>query len=199
MPLRISRIWRHWPIAAWDRLYRLLRGLDRPSARVGPVLRLEVRRCRRDVRLEDGTRLRRGDRWGGIHLDNERVVRLHGDGRPAAAVGLELRRLVLASLRELARRAEPGGPLEDVRAFAAVTIYHRGLARLGFAPAPGASGSAVVGAYQRALVGWLRAGARAPAKASPRAERLWIGRDRLRSLYGAAAGHVSRGGSPARM
>ncbi len=78
--------WQHWPIAAYDRLFRWLNGLDRPGSHVGPVLRLKVRPSRRGVRLMDGTVVRRGDPIGVIHLDNERVVSLHAEGRGSEAI-----------------------------------------------------------------------------------------------------------------
>jgi hypothetical protein len=187
----LASTWRHWPIAIWDRIFRIAKGLDRPRAKVGPVFRLEVRRWRRDVRFGDGTALRRGDRAGVIHLDNEEVVRLHRIGRPETATGLELRRLVVASLAELARRAAPGGPLDDVRAFAALTIYPYGLERLGFERDLERTGSAVVAAYQRALVAWLFPGAQGRMAHRLRAQLLWIPRERLLARYGAAPGQRS--------
>jgi hypothetical protein len=184
--------WSRWPIAIWDRVFRIAKGLDRPRAKVGPVFRLEVRRWRREVRFTDGTSLRRGERAGVIHLDNDAVVRLHRIGLPETATGLEFRRLVLASLAELARRAAPGGPLDDVRAFAALTIYPYGLERMGFERDRATAGSLVVAAYQRALVAWLFPGARGRMAHRLRAEMLWIPRHRLLAHHGGAPdGHSS--------
>ncbi len=186
--------WQHWPIAAYDRLFRWLNGLDRPGSHVGPVLRLKVRPSRRDVRLMDGTVVRRGDLIGVIHLDNERVVSLRAEGRGSEAIGFEFRRQFLASLRELATLSDLG-PLAGVRAFTATTILHHALGRLGFEPARGGSReSALIGAYQRALLASLRPAGRARLDASIRrhARQLWVSREallaRFRGREGAARG-----------
>src|SRR3989338_1029229 len=85
-----------------------------------------------------------------------RVGGLHARGRWARGVGLESRRRMLASLAELARRCGPGGPLDEVGAFCAVTVFHRGLARLGFAPErDGLVWPGLVAVYQRALLASL--------------------------------------------
>lgn len=183
-----SRPWYRWPITVYDRLYRLAFGLDRPAAQVGPAVRLAVQRCRRTLRLADGTVVRPGDLIGVLHLHNERVAALHGGGVDPWAVGLQIRRQVLASLRELAGLAEAGGRLAGLRAFTATTIFHRGLRRLGFEPA--ASDHArfpLAGAYQRALLASLHPDGpeRLSASSFQRAERLWISRQRLRAMYGA--------------
>ncbi len=181
-PENVRGAWYQWPIALYDRLYRLAHGLDRPAAAVGPAVRLEIRRRRRAIRLADGTVLRPGDRIGVIHLNNERVASLHEDGGSIRTVGLRFRRLFVASLRELARRAEPHGPLADVRAFAATTIYHRGLRRLGFEPArEGSRVWALAVLYQRALLASLHpaGSARLGTAAYTDARRLWISRERL--------------------
>ena len=105
-----------WPIAAYDRLYRWLHRLDRPGARVGPVVRLRVRASRRTLVLRDGTVIRPTDSIGVIHLDNERVAAaLHGDGRGSQAIGLDFRRQFVASLRELAVLSDPDRSLAHVR------------------------------------------------------------------------------------
>jgi len=186
--------WQHWPIAAYDRLFRWLNGLDRPGSHVGPVLRLKVRPSRRDVRLMDGTVVHRGDPIGVIHLNNERVVSLHANRLRGQTTGLEFRRQFLASLRELATLSDLG-PLARVRAFTATTILHHALGRLGFEPARGGSReSALIGAYQRALLASLRPAGRARLDASIRrhARQLWVSREallaRFRGREGAARG-----------
>jgi hypothetical protein len=191
MTLRRARWWLRWPIAAYDRLYRWLNGLDRPGSLVGPVLRVHVRRSRRTVRLGDGSVVRRGDPIGIIHLNNERVVALHAGGRRPETAGLQLRRQFVLSLRELARLTDAGGPLAPVKAFTASTIFHHGMRRLGFEPARGsAPGSALVGAYQRALLAVLHpgGGGRLDARIRDRAEQLWISREVLRARFRASEG-----------
>jgi len=130
--------WQRWPIAAYDRLFRWLNGLDRPGCQVGPVLRVKVRPSRREVRLMDGTVVRRGDPIGVIHLNNERVASFHADRLRGRATGLEFRRRFLASLRELAALSDLGS-LAGVRAFTATTILHHAVARVGFEAARGRS------------------------------------------------------------
>ncbi len=179
---RDQRAWYRRPIALYDRLYRLWHGLDHPGSQVGPALRLELRRQGRPLELADGTRLAPGDRIGILHLNNEKVAALHTDADSIRAVGLRFRRLFIASLRELARRAEPGGPLADVQAFVATTIFHRGLGRLGFEPAPTGNRASVLGVfYQRALLACLHpaGSARLGAATYQQARRLWISRQRL--------------------
>ena len=66
--------------------------------------------------------------------------------------------------------------------FTATTILHHALARLGFEPARGSSrGSALIGAYQRALLASLRPAGRARLDASVRrhARQLWLSREAL--------------------
>ena len=148
---------------------------------MGPVLRLKVRPSRRDVRLMDGTVVHRGDPIGVIHLNNERVVSLHANRLRGQTTGLEFRRQFLASLRELATLSDLG-PLAGVRAFTATTILHHALGRLGFEPARGSSrGSALIGAYQRALLASLRPAGRARLDVSVRrhARQLWLSREAL--------------------
>jgi len=129
----------------------------------------------------DGTVVHRGDPIGVIHLNNERVVSLHANRLRGQTTGLEFRRQFLASLRELATLSDLG-PLAGVRAFTATTILHHALGRLGFEPARGSSrGSALIGAYQRALLASLRPAGRARLDASVRrhARQLWLSREAL--------------------
>jgi hypothetical protein len=194
-------IWYRWPIALYDRLYRLCHGLDRPGSQVGPAIRLELRRRRRPLELADGTRLAPGDRIGVIHLNNEQVAALHADAGSIRMVGLRFRRLFIASLRELARRAEPGGPLADVRAFAATTIFHRGLGRLGFESALAGNRASALGVlYQRALLTCLHpAGpARLGAATYEQARCLWISREQLIQGFAGAPSGAGPSRSPRR-
>ncbi len=176
------RAWYRWPVALYDRLYRLFHGLDRPAAQVGPAIRLELRRRRRPLELADGTRLAPGDWIGVIHLNNEQVAALHTDADSIWTVGLRFRRLFVTSLRELARRADSGAPLADIRAFAATTIFHRGLGRLGFEPAATGNCMSLLDVfYQRALLACLHpaGSARLGAPTYEQARRLWISRQGL--------------------
>ena len=177
--------WYRWVVTAYDRSYRLLHGLDRPEAQVGPVLRVERRRLRRALRLADGTRLRRGAPIGVLHLNNARVLDLHRDGRGPGAIGFEFRRLFLSSLHALARQAAAGGPLAGLQAYSATTLFHRRLAMLGFSPAsdPRSIWWSLVGRYERLLLDSLHPAGAARARRAE-ARRLWIARERLLARYG---------------
>jgi hypothetical protein len=181
-------------IAIYDGVYRRVHGLENARSAVPPLLCVQVRRCRRHLVLWDGVALRPGDLIGNLHLSNDGVAAIHGNGRSPMAVGLEFRRQVQASLRILAARAGTGGAVADVRAFAAVTIFHRPLRRLGFDIEPsGLWWPRLTSAYQRRLLAWLHPDGltRLTRMATPRAERSWISRERLIALYGALPGPVA--------
>jgi hypothetical protein len=183
-------------IAVYDRGYRLWHGLDGLRADVPPVLRIEVRRSLREHLLGGGVAVRRGDRVGVLHLDNQRVALLHREGATPLAVGLEFRRQFLASLQTLARLAAPGGRLADVTAFMAVTIFHRPLRRAGFeVETPGLVLGDIVAAYQRRFLALLHPAGKARLRrlASTRAERVWISRARLLDLHHASFTEAAAG------
>lgn len=175
-----------WAVALYDRAYCWLHRLDRPESEAGPALRVEIRRCHRARILPDGTRLHPGDRVAILHLDNARITALHLRGRSPLAVGLEFRRHLVASLRRLAALAADGQRLGEVRAFTATTIFHTGLARLGFSVEPRRPAwSRLVAAYQRALLASIHpAGGHRPGRiTSHRARRLWLSRQALLARY----------------
>jgi hypothetical protein len=172
-------------IALYDRAYRRLHGLDDSRASVFPLLCVELQRCGRARRLAGGVRLDANDLVGHLHLDKAGVAAIHGHGRSPIAVGLAFRRQMEASLRNLAARADPGEPFADVRAFAAVTIFHRPFRRLGFDVEPeGLTWPRLTAAYQRRLLAWLHPDGltRLARLTAPRAERLWICREQLIAL-----------------
>jgi hypothetical protein len=146
------------------------------------------------VTLADRSEVRRGDRVGSLHLNNERVAALHAHCPTPAALGLEFRRQFLASLHALAVLCRPGNRLGEVQAFTAVTIFHHGLARVGFEIEPnGLAWPRWVGGYQRALLASLHPSgeSRLIAPDSRRAERCWISRGRLLALYSSPARRAS--------
>ena len=179
-----------WLVVPCDRVYRFFHRLDTSSA-VGPAACVEVRCSSRTVQLRRGIKIRRGDRIGVLHLNNEFVVGLHADGLPPIAVGLEFRRQLVTSLHELARLAGPGGRLTDVKAFSATTIFfHQGFKRLGFEAEDHAPAwPRLATAYQRALLASLHPAGPARLRGSPyrRALRLWISRETLLTRYDAVA------------
>lgn len=184
-------------VTVYDRVYRLWHGLDGPASEVPPALRVEVRRTYRAIHLADQTMVQRGDRIGVLHLDNTRISVIHDPQLSPMAVGLEFRRLLIESLDTLAVDVRSGGRLADVSAFMAVTIFHRGLRRLGFETEPdGLFWPRVTAVYQRALLASLHPDGvfRLHRIASAPAARLWIPRDRLLALYG-AGGRARQPGS----
>jgi hypothetical protein len=151
------------------------------------VLRIEIRPSRRAVHLADGTPIRRGDRVGILHLDNHRIAAIHDAHGSHLAVGLEFRRLLVESLETLATAARPGGRLADLVAVSAVTIFHRGLGRLGFeAEHDGLVWPRVTAGYQRALLASFHPDGvrRRDRVAFAPAARLWLSRDGLLTRYG---------------
>ena len=157
----------YWPIALYDRAYRLCRRLDTPSSEVGSTLLIEFRHAHRPIRLGDGTTIAPGDRIGVLHLNNDRVRALHVNGVSPMAVGVDFRRELIASLRALALLASPGGRAADAVAFAATTIFHHGLPRLGFDrdDVPPAC-PYLTTAYQTRAVGRFASRRRAPSPAA---------------------------------
>ena len=172
-----------------DLAYRWLHGLTDPAAQVGEIIRMEVRRHRSPaVTLADGTRVRRGDRIGIIHFNNERIVSFHGDGSDTPLAGLKVRRALLASLKELARQVAETDRYASVKAFTAQTIFHPGTQHVGFEilPLPSSTWSRIVAAYERALVARYHPLGRERARRLRRraARATWISRDALLRRYG---------------
>jgi hypothetical protein len=173
-------------VALYDRLYRFCHGLDRAQSEVPPAMCVDRQRSRRALVLSDGLTIRRGDCIGVLHLKNDRVAALHLRALTPIALGLEFRRQLFASLEALATECLRGGRFEELVAFTAVTILHRGLGRAGFEiEKDGVACAALVGAYQRALLASLHPDGRSRLLrlASARSERLWISRDKLLALY----------------
>lgn len=193
--MAIGTPWYRRAVAVYDWSYRLLHGLDRPTARIGPVL--SVQRCWlwRALRLADGTRLRRGAQIGVLHLDNVRTLALHGAGLNPGEIGFEFRRLFLSSLRALATQAADGGPLAPVKAYSVTTLFHHRLPILGFAPAPGDPSICrpLASLYQRALLSSLHPKGLARLHRGTRGEarRLWICRQDLLARFGTIPGEQS--------
>jgi YkoP-like protein len=175
-------VWFRTAISAYDWLYRLTHGLNAPESEVGSALRLEIRTSRWTLQLSDGTSIGRGDLIGVLHVNNERVSALRSDGLSPIAIGLEFRRRLIASLHTLARLASPDGRLAPLSAFAATTIFHEGLGRLGFETEPRSlRWPKVVAGYQRALMMSMHGAAPLGLRGATyqHAARVWISRQRL--------------------
>src|SRR5256884_9956650 len=63
-PGRRVQTWYRWAVVLYDRAYRVVHGLDRPPAQVGPALCGDARRGRRCRPRPVGTRLPLGVRVG---------------------------------------------------------------------------------------------------------------------------------------
>jgi len=173
----------HRAIALWDCFYRRWHHLDAPPSKIPPLLSLSPERTWRPHRLADGTTLRRGDPYGELHLDNASVMALRQHGLSSVQLGLKFRHELRASLMMLARLSSDHERFAALVAFSAITIFHQGLARLGFeVETDGLITPRVTGAYQHALL--LSLGACPGEHRSACARRLWISRCRLRALYG---------------
>jgi len=171
-----------------DLAYRWLHGLTDPAAAVGPAVRVAVSRYRGPtVTLADGTEVRRSDRIGVIHLNNEQIARLHGDGSETPTAGLKLRRGFVASLRELARQVVETQRYTGVKAFMTQTIYHKPTGQVGFEilPIPSSTWSRIVAAYERALLAsYHPLGRHRTRRLRPRQARaIWISRSALVRRY----------------
>jgi hypothetical protein len=178
-------------LRCYDAFYRRLHGLTDPAAQLGEVLRVEAARYRGPaVMLADGTQVRRGDRIGVIHLNNERVARLHGDGSDTPTAGLKFRRAFVASLKELARQVAETDRYSGVKAFTAQTIFHQGTQRVGFEILPLARSvrTRLVAVYERSIMAHYHPlGYRRPGRPRVREARaIWISRNELRRRYASA-------------
>ncbi len=189
-PRRRARPRVAWAVRVYDRAYRLLRGLDRPSAKVGPALRIEIRRSRRRRDLSGGEVIRRGDFIGILHLDNERIAHLNLEALPPNVVAVRFRHAFVASLVDLAEIVGRPGRWSQVRAFGATTIMHVGLVRLGFeVERRGPLFPAFEGACQRLLLASLHPTAPPQFRGETYriARGVWITRENLLELFGPAS------------
>jgi ceramide glucosyltransferase len=80
------------------------------------LLRLSVIKNERDVILADGTTVCRGDVIGELHLWNEHVPPVPGEG-PSLAWALSFQRRMIRSLRELAACIQAEPRLREIKAF----------------------------------------------------------------------------------
>lgn len=182
------------PWRLYDEAYRRFHRLENLPVDGTVFFRLGRTRYRgRPFVLSDGTLVRPGDAVGVLHLHNEEMVALHRRHRSAWRVGLAFYHAFKATLRELTRRVAENPQDARLVAFYAETIFWSGGPRAGFDVRPFRSRlwAAVVGAYQRALLG--RYHPLGPERASQGRERgryrearaIWISRAGLLARYGA--------------
>ncbi len=182
------------PWRLYDEVYRRFHRLEDLPVDGTVLFRLGRTRYRgRPFVLSDGTLVRPGDLVGTLHLHNEGLAALHRCHRSAWRVGLAFYQGFKATLRELARRAAEDPQDARLVAFCAETIFWNGAELAGFDARPFQSRlwAAVVGAYQRALLG--RYHPLGPERVSRGRERgryrearaIWISRAGLLARYDA--------------
>jgi YkoP-like protein len=178
---------------------RRLQGIEEYSRREDCIFRIALARASEEIRLADGTHVRRGEPVGELHYWNEHVPRLD-EGRPALAWALAADRAVRRSLEALAEFVEAEPRFRGVQAFGGVMcgLPVRGAPslattgrRYGFEAGPADPPRGLAGRLHRAgedilirLLAWaynpssLRGGA-APARC-----KVWISRKGLLARYG---------------
>jgi hypothetical protein len=103
-----------------------------------PAVLLAYNRCvyhGPDLALRSGETVRDGDPLLELHFRREALLPLMQDGDPLR-MGLGLARLGDRDLPRLARAVEQDPGLRDIRAFHAVSLFHRGVRRWGFEVMP---------------------------------------------------------------
>lgn len=88
-----------------------------------------------EVRLQSGEVIRPGDRLMELHFRREALLPLMADGDPRR-VGLALKRLGERDLPRLVRALQEDPELREVRGLHALTLFHRGIDRMGFEVVP---------------------------------------------------------------
>lgn len=168
--LRLGRAAFH----AYDALYRALFRLQA----VGPMLLVGRTRYRGAARrFPDGSRLEAGDALGTLHFDNSRIASL-GGGRPG------FRRMLRASLQELAGRSTEDPMLRPVSVYRGVTWLRPHGRRYGFLAEPLPRGPAR--RLLQAHFGLLRRALLPRQAAAPvRPHVFWLTRRQLERHFGA--------------
>jgi hypothetical protein len=166
------------------------------------VFRIALVRSPEEIRLADGTFVRRGDPVGDLHYWNEHMPAMP-EGKPALAWALAADRTVRQSLRELAEFVASDPRYRDVQAFTGEMggMPIRGARRLasaggryGFESRPVAPPHGLTGRLRRwgenrllRLLAWAyNPGSLRRRGASPAHCRLWMSRESLLSRYGPA-------------
>ena len=102
---RTKRLWRYdWfgeALRCTDRLLRRYMGIVEFCPDDACIIRIALRTADRDLCLADGTRIRKGEVIGELHLWNEHLPRV-SESETAVAWALEIRRLFAFSFAQLA-------------------------------------------------------------------------------------------------
>ena len=147
-------------------------------------------------RFADGTVLHSGDSIGELHLQNRHVLAIHARASHPVAAGLTFRRLLVASLRALARRAAEDPGLGNLRVFHSLTILVTGAERIGFLVGDDGVPARVRALFFHLLLCRYHAAgfARLPPTFLP-ARELWLTAAELQRRYGAEASPLMRVGT----
>lgn len=123
--------WRLGPICTWA-LHQCVRGVDRTlreamsirefCARPGCIFRVAECSSTKLVILRDGNEICPGDRFGDLHLSNEKIGRMLGAAM-GLGVGARLRTAFLESLRDLAWHAATDENMAHMKAFRAQVCW----------------------------------------------------------------------------
>jgi ceramide glucosyltransferase len=200
-------------LVVWlDRSLRRLQHIQEFSQTPDCLLRIAFGPARRAVELADGTRIARGDRVGEVHYWNEHVSTM-ARGLPPLRWIACLRRQLLGSFNDLARRTESDPAWADVRAFHGVLPFEvqrhrrsltRVVERVGaeLRTVPGDGPLARLRSRGEALLARMLTLAFNPAAARPRDSHarmeFWISRDTLLSrIPGPIAAGTGKKTSPA--
>jgi hypothetical protein len=112
---RYDHPWLRAAVWALDARLRHRNGVSEYTRRQDCLFRMQIAALARDLRLADGTRLRRGDRILDLHVWNEQFPRMAAPG-PTLGWGGRVKRGIDLSLRELARHLAVRPDLDDVHA-----------------------------------------------------------------------------------
>src|SRR5579871_5041783 len=105
--------WLRAAVWALDARLRLRHGVSEYARRTDCIFRMEIVAAAGDLRLADGTSLRRGDRVIDLHVWNEQFPRMAAIGPTLGWAG-RVKRGIDQSLRELAQHLEGRRDLDDV-------------------------------------------------------------------------------------
>ncbi len=165
----------------------------------GSVLKLQLHpHTGPPVHLSDSTVVRPGDPVAEVHVDSERVARLHGELRDPRRVGLQFARLLTDALTSLAAYLRQHPELPAVAVFGN-TLYWQGAESLGWEvhDLPPGMQRWLLNAWLRFLVWYYHPLGTRRTAGRPRLSRvrqIWMSRQRLLDLYGGSrrAGSVAR-------
>ncbi|MBE3587777.1 MAG: polysaccharide deacetylase family protein [Thermoanaerobacteraceae bacterium] len=127
----------HWLKRFWQKIdlliVRLLRVADIPMNGRPTLFRLAKRRYHgKPLVLDDGTVLRPRDPIGELHLNNEVLKEITGQGKDPERIALLTIKELRRSLPALAQWINNSPRLKNIRAVVGLTMLHAGVKRLGF-------------------------------------------------------------------